>query len=170
MDNMPLEIERKYLIEYPDMDILESISSYNKTYIEQTYLKTEEISGGLRVRKRGNGDNFEYTKTYKRDINKVKRIEIEDKISEDEYNQLLKDADPLNKTIRKYRHCFVYKGKLFELDTYPFWTDRATLEIELETEEEYFEIPKFIKIIKEVTDDLRYRNRSLSREIVNEDI
>ena len=64
----------------------------------------------------------------------------------------------------------MYSGQLFELDIYPFWNDRATLEIELSDENENFELPPFIEVIKEVTDDDRYKNRSLSYEIVNEEI
>ena len=64
----------------------------------------------------------------------------------------------------------MYKGQFFELDIYDFWTDRATLEIELSSEEEKVELPSFIEVIKEVTDDDRYSNRSLSYNVVNEEI
>ena len=46
---------------------------------------------------------------------------------------------------------------------YPFWKDRAILEIELADEDEKIDFPEFIKVIKEVTDDERYKNASLAQ-------
>ena len=169
-DNM-LEIERRFLIEYPDLKKLKAMSEYDITYIEQTYIKgirADEDGGGYRVRKRGKIGEYKYTKTYKKDITPIRRIEIEEEISESEYENLLTKIDNTTKTIRKYRSCFVYEGKMFELDLYPFWEDRAMLEIELENEEEKFKIPEFIKVLKEITDDKRYRNRSIAKSIITE--
>ena len=53
----------------------------------------------------------------------------------------------------------------FEIDIYPFWRDKAVMEIELSSEDEDFEIPHEIKVIKEVTGDKRYKNASLAIEI-----
>lgn len=55
-----------------------------------------------------------------------------------------------------------YEGKYFELDIYPFWNDKAILEIELSSIDEQFSIPETIKIIKEVTDDDSYKNSGLA--------
>lgn len=166
--NQPLEIERKYLIGYPDLSLLEQAEGYSKTEITQTYLKSRSTEFGSRVRKRGAGGVYTYTKTYKRNISMIRRIEIEEEITEAEYRSLLKEADPALKTISKVRHCFHYAGKLFELDIYPFWNDRATLEIELTDESEPFTLPPFVTIIKEVTEDRRYRNRSLAQSVYTE--
>ena len=75
---------------------------------------------------------------------------------------LLLEADPNKKPIRKTRYCFINKNKYFELDVYPFWDDKAILEIELNDENDTFEIPKKIKIIKEVTNDPQYKNYSIA--------
>lgn len=167
---LPLEIERKYLIAYPDITFLEACPNYSKSDICQTYLKNEGSTTGMRIRKRGANGIYKYTKTFKRDITPVKRIELEDEISQQEYKELLKSADPMLKTISKTRHCFSYNNQLFELDIYTFWNDRATLELELENENQKIDFPPFIKVIKEVTGDLRYRNRSLAGNIVTETI
>lgn len=50
-----------------------------------------------------------------------------------------------------------------ELDIYPFWKDKAILEIELASEDEEISIPNEIKIIKEVTDDENYKNANLAK-------
>lgn len=161
----PLEIERKYLIRYPDMAALKQAEGYSKTEIEQTYLKSDGSPFGGRVRKRGAGGKYTYTKTYKRTITAVKRVEIEEEITREEYDSLLKKADPMSRTVKKERHCFIYRGLLFELDIYPFWNDRAILEVELENEDALFFMPPFIEVIKEVTQDLRYRNRSIAKSV-----
>ena len=54
------------------------------------------------------------------------------------------------------------KNKCFEIDIYPFWHDKAILEIELNDENDTFEIPKKIKVIKEVTNDPQYKNSSIA--------
>lgn len=166
--NQPLEIERKYLIGFPDLALLEQAQGYGKTEITQTYLKSQSTEFGSRVRKRGAGGIYTYTKTYKRNISMIRRIEIEEEITKEECEALLKEADPALKTISKVRHCFYYEGKLFELDIYPFWNDRATLEIELSDESEPFALPPFLHIIREVTEDRRYRNRSLAQSVITE--
>ena len=58
-----------------------------------------------------------------------------------------------------------YEGKDFEIDVYPFWQDRAVMEIELADEAEAVKLPPEIEIIKEVTRDRRYTNAALAREI-----
>lgn len=163
------EIERKYLIKYPDIDLLKACENYNATEIWQTYLKNSDNTTGMRIRKRGNNNSFEYTKTFKRDITPLKRIEIEDVITEQEYEQLLKEKDKNLHSIHKFRHCFNYMNQMFELDVYTFWNDRATLELELSREDQKIILPPFIEIIKEVTNDKRYRNRSLAQSVITED-
>lgn len=168
-NNNLYEIERKYLIKYPDIALLESCKNYNASEIWQTYLKSSGNTMGMRIRKRGKNGSYEYTKTFKRDITPVKRIEIEDVITKQEYESLLKDKDENLQTIRKVRHCFDYMNQMFELDIYPFWNDRATLELELSRENQEIILPPFIEVIKEVTNDKRYRNRSLSHIVITED-
>ena len=91
-------------------------------------------------------------------------------IDEAAYRELLLRADPVRRPIEKTRHCFLHGGKLWELDVFPFWADRAFLEIELKDEGERFELPPGIRLIREVTDDIRYTNAALSFEIPEEDI
>ena len=56
------------------------------------------------------------------------------------------------------------------LDVYDFWSDRATAEIELSTEDEEAELPPCLQVIREVTADRRYKNAALAREVVFEEI
>lgn len=72
------------------------------------------------------------------------------------------DADTSKNQIRKTRYCLTYKNQYFEIDVYPFWNDKAIMEIELADENAQIEFPDFIKVIKEVTDDESYKNASLA--------
>ncbi|MEE0858222.1 MAG: hypothetical protein U0M12_01985 [Acutalibacteraceae bacterium] len=167
---LPLEIERKYLIKMPDVAVLEKQPLYMRIEMEQAYLKNQESTAGMRIRKSTLNGKTSYKKTYKKSISSITRIEIEDDITEQGWKDLMFEIDPDSTPIKKVRHCFMYKGQIFELDIYPFWNDRATLELELSSEEQEIELPPFVDVIKEVTDDNRYKNRSLSYEIFTEEI
>ena len=49
-----------------------------------------------------------------------------------------------------------------EIDIFPFSKDKAILEIELNEEQQAFQLPNFIEVIKEVTDDDKYKNVNLA--------
>ena len=49
-----------------------------------------------------------------------------------------------------------------EIDIYPFWKDIAIAEIELNDENQKIELPKKLNVIKEVTNDERYKNVQLA--------
>lgn len=157
----PYEIERKYLIEYPDIKWLENNPSCQRIEIIQTYLKSSK-NEEIRVRQRGINGNYIYFQTTKRKVSDLKRIEIERRLSESEYLKLLMEADTTKRQIRKTRYCLTYENQYFEIDIYPFWKDKAIVEIELSSENEKIIFPKKIKIIKEVTNDNSYKNSSLA--------
>lgn len=158
----PYEIERKYLIEYPDIEWLEQLPNCQRIEIIQTYLRAPE-GDEVRVRQRGTDGNYIYFQTIKRKVSDVKRVEIERRLSKDEYLRLLMDADTNRRQIRKTRYCLTYDNQYFEIDVYPFWEDQAIAEIELSDENAEIKFPEQIKVIKEVTDDDAYKNASLAR-------
>lgn len=157
----PYEIERKFLIEYPDIEALEKNPNSKKVEIIQTYLKADN-GNEVRVRQRGENGNYIYFKTVKKRVDDIKRIEIESRLTKDEYLTLLMDADTNKKQIRKTRYCLTYESQYFEIDIYPFWNDKAIVEIELSDENTQIAFPSFLKVIKEVTDDNNYKNSSLA--------
>ncbi|MBE6018153.1 MAG: helix-turn-helix domain-containing protein [Lachnospiraceae bacterium] len=158
----PFEIERKFLIEYPDTVWLESNPSCQRVEIIQTYLKSAE-GEEVRVRQRGYNGNFIYCKTTKKNVSKVKRVEIEKRLSEKEYLELLMNADTARRQIRKTRYCLTYDGQYFEIDVYPFWDDKAIVELELNSEDQQIHFPKQLKVIREVTEDDAYKNANLAK-------
>ena len=158
----PMEIERKFLIQYPDIKWLESQPNCRKVDIIQTYLLAKE-GDELRIRQRGENGSYIYYKTLKRRITDTTRTEIEERLSQSEYLRLLMEADPGKRPIRKTRYCLTYDNQYFEIDIYPFWSDQATMEIELSDENEEIRFPREIQIIKEITGDVNYENASLAR-------
>ena len=160
---MPLEIERKYLIGFPDLEALEKNPDCVRVDILQTYLKTNVPGESLRVRRWESGGQCLFIRTYKRKLTGMTREEIEDELSPEEYEALLSQADPDCRPIRKRRYRLNENGLCYEIDVYPEWTDRAILEIELKSEDQSIILPDCVSIIREVTDDARYTNHALSR-------
>ncbi len=159
-----LEIERKFLIKYPNKEFLLSLPC-SKSEIEQTYLIGE--NGRFRLRKRGENGNWIYIKTEKHKISETVREEIEIRLTKEEYDKLMKENEIIG-TISKDRYCLMYGGVYYEIDIFPFWKKQAYLEVELSDENEKVIIPDFIKVIKEVTYDSRYKNISLCTNIPDE--
>ncbi len=157
----PFEIERKFLIEYPDLALLESLPNCERIEIIQTYLVSHN-SDEVRVRQRGREGSYIYFKTTKRVVSDIKRVEVEKRLSKDEYLTLLMNADTSKRQIRKDRYCLTSDNLYFEIDVYPFWNDKAIMEIELSDENAEIKFPDFVKVIKEVTDDIAYKNASLA--------
>ena len=72
------------------------------------------------------------------------------------------EADPAKRPIRKTRYCLTYANQYFEIDVYPFWQDKATVEIEMSDENAEIHFPEELKMIREVTDDPSYKNAALA--------
>ena len=64
---MAIEIERKFLIEYPNIAELESNPNCKRVEIIQTYLNSEN-GDEIRVRQRGENGNYIYFKTIKKNV------------------------------------------------------------------------------------------------------
>lgn len=161
--DMPLEIERKFLIAYPHAADLLKQNGCSKTEIAQTYLTPAADGAERRVRMRGADGKYVYTYTEKVFLSAVRRIEREREISEAEYERLLCEADASMRTLKKYRYCIPYGEVVCEIDVYPGITDWAVLEIELRDEAQEIRLPTFVKVIREVTGEKQYSNKYLAR-------
>lgn len=153
------EIEKKFLIEYPDLSALEKYKPF-KAEISQTYLLC--AVGSHRVRKRGANGIYTYFETLKIRVTGSCAEETESIISKEKYDELIKNADPDKHAINKNRYCFLYDGQYFELDVFDFWNDKAFLELELKSENHKFALPPEIKVISDVSDDYHYKNSYLA--------
>ncbi|SEK19914.1 CYTH domain-containing protein [Ruminococcus sp. YRD2003] len=152
-----LEIERKFLVEYPDTDILDVRRSAS---ILQTYLSNGEGDSQRRVRRIIENGFITYKYTEKHFCSASVRVENERTISADEYAELLKQSKgvPVDKT----RYAFDYMGQMFELDCYSFSDRFAILELELLREKQRILFPDNINVLREVTSDHAYSNAALA--------
>ena len=165
MNKNGLEIERKFLIEYPDVKELSLMDRVRILKISQTYLNDDS-----RIRMICEGEKITYIKTVKKHISEITREEKEWEIGKEEYYSSLENKKVGTNTIEKIRYAVDIDGIIYEIDIFEFWNDRAFLEIELESENQDIRIPSFIKVIKEVTFDSRYKNYSLANKIITEEI
>ncbi|MBO5007780.1 MAG: hypothetical protein J6D26_03010 [Clostridia bacterium] len=159
-----LEIEKKFIIRYPDTEYLKSLPDCEYSHIEQIYLLSE---GGRseRIRKRSADGSIKYYHTMKYHITDMTRVEEERLISKEEYECLKHKADPDLNIICKTRYCLPYEGHTLEIDVFPFWDRQAYLEIELQSEDEKYLIPDFINVLCDVTTERKYTNRALAKSI-----
>ena len=159
----PMEIERKYLIGRPDLHALEQKPNCEKVDVIQIYLKSEDPSEERRIRQRGSGGSYVYFMTRKRKVSDLKRVEIEERLSQEEYLSLMVQADPAYRPIVKERYCLSENGLYYEIDIFPEWKDKAIMEIELHSEDQKVIFPEGIEVLREVTDDPAFSNHELAR-------
>lgn len=155
-----LEIERKYLIVYPDEARLAAMDGARVSDIVQTYLLPD--GGERRVRRWTERGEVVFLFTRKGRRKGLSRMEEEYEITEETYRSLLREADPAKYPLHKRRYTIPYGAHTAEIDVYPFMRDRAILEIELRDEDEAVTLPDFVTVIREVTGEREYKNPVLA--------
>lgn len=158
-----LEIERKFLLEFPDLNLLKESFDVRESHILQTYLTENETGVERRIRKITANGHTKYFYTEKVKISELERQEEEKEITLRKFAEYLLEEDTNLKPIVKIRYYFEYRKQTLELDVYNFSTDKATLEIELESKDTYITLPEELKVIREVTEDSRYKNKNLAK-------
>ncbi|MDH7460692.1 CYTH domain-containing protein [Chitinophagaceae bacterium 26-R-25] len=148
---MPLEIERKYLVDHKKWNALDKPAG---KFYRQGYLSTDE-NKTVRIRV---ADSEAYL-TIKGKSTGATRQEFEYEIPLTDAQQML---DSLSESeLSKTRYRVHYKGKLWEVDVFHDANDGLIVaEIELKSEDEQFELPDWV--LQEVTDDARYYNSNLT--------
>lgn len=162
-EEVPKEIERKYLIRMPSPACLAAKAEHHADRILQTYLLDPDAT--TRVRRRERDGTVTYTRTSKVRINALSSYEDERALTEAEYEAALTEADPALSPIEKVRHVFRENGHLFEIDVYPFWDAVAVMEVELTCEDQAVSLPDGITVLAEVTADKRFKNRFLAASV-----
>jgi CYTH domain-containing protein len=159
---IPYEIERKYLIRYPDVEMLLANPQCVHKSMVQMYLLTNRPGETKRIRKVVQDGKTTCYYTHKKRLTSLKRIEEEREISSEEFEQYAMQSDPMLSPIMKDRYCIYEDEVCYEIDVFPFWGRQAYLEIELTSEEQQVTIPDYIEVIREVSDDPAYSNRALA--------
>ena len=158
----PMETRRKYLIARPDPAMLDTRPNCQRVEITQAYLRSEIPGETIRIRQRGRDGSYVYFKTRKRRLD-GKRIEMEERLTRHEFRELLMQADPEYRTIRKDRWCLSENGLYYNIDLYPGWNDRALLEVELYSAGDEVRFPEGIEVIREVTGEKEFTNPCIAR-------
>lgn len=163
LTNDNVEIEKKWLI---DKDNIKYDLSEAKVYeIEQTYIN---FSPEIRVR-RVNGSQYSFTLKKNMSEDGMVRDEFDFLITEDEYNELI--SKKVGETILKTRYKLLRDNQIITIDIFKGDLEGlAYLEIEFANMEEAnsFETPDWV--LKDVTDDVRYKNASLAQYGLPENI
>ncbi len=156
-----LEIEKKYLIAMPDVAALIQKGA-TPSHIVQTYL-----DGGLgvseRVRKRTYENETVYTHTVKKHLGGIVRSEDETVITKAEYDSLLCRVERGTHPVEKTRYVLRENGYTYEFDVFPFWQDKAVLEIELPNETVEPLLPDYVTVLADVSTDKNYTNHALAK-------
>lgn len=133
--------------------------------LKQAYLKLADGSE-LRVRRRDTVDGHRsFFRTTKRFVRPGVKEENEDLITQYQYNRyLLNYLEKGTNPVWKRLDVFIYKNQVFELQTFikPV-KGLQILEIELLDENEPIELPPFITIDREVTNDPSYTSHAIAR-------
>lgn len=156
----PLEIERKFLIKYPDTSYLEELGC-KKVEIRQDYLPTLD-NKIRRIRQAIIDGEKKYFYTEKIRLSDTVRIEREKELSEEEYDELVPEIAPEAHPIIKTRYYYTPEDLWFQIDLYPEWPDKALVEVGLRTETTPVDVPDWMDVIREVTADKRYKNEYLA--------
>ncbi|OGG58929.1 hypothetical protein A3C89_03520 [Candidatus Kaiserbacteria bacterium RIFCSPHIGHO2_02_FULL_50_50] len=166
---VPIEFERKYTVRLTEA--IPPIPSSVRVLITQDYLVATNPGVVERVRSRGQDATLLYYHTTKKPTGVCgESVEVERRISEREYLELLARKDPCRHTVVKERTCFVYRDQYFELDVFADTRlPHALLEIELLSEQQTVELPSFLDIIEEVTGDAAWSNFSIAHRLAQKD-
>ena len=161
--DLPLEIERKFLVAMPEESELWK-HAVRCIGITQTYLLGTREGASRRIRRSEEEGTVTYTSTEKTRIDMLQRIEIERELSEEEYRELQKQADPERQILHKTRWCVPVGDLVAEIDVFEGFSQYAYCEVELPTPQTPYELPEFLNVIREVTEDKRFTNAAISRD------
>jgi len=156
---IPVKKEKKFLLK--DIISLDSLNKFNyvATEIEQYYIDTganDKYERRLRKTTYKDGINYYYCIQGKEKYG-IKRIMLERKISEKEFENILENSKIVSE-LGKKRYTFVYNKQYFKLDIFD---NLSILEVSCMEGNNKIKFPDGINVIKEVTDDIDYQNINL---------
>lgn len=158
----PTKIRKKFLVEIPDLNWLESLPNCRRVEIIQTYLRSKEDEE-VRIRQWGADSSYIFYMTRKKKDASGNTIKTERRLSQKEYLSRLMDADFSRRQICKTRYCLTHDTLYYEIDLYPFWENQAMVEVEVNYDDQELRLLGHLKVIREVTGDPRYTNTALAK-------
>lgn len=154
-----VEIERKWLIDKKDIPYNLKDKNVDVYDILQTYLCFDPE---MRVRNYNNGKSYEFTMKTNMTKDGLVRDEVNIDINKEQYDNLIKKKE--GNTIHKTRYQFYDKGEIIAIDIFHGDLDGlAYMEIEFASKEESDKFKDPDWVIKDITDDINYKNGHLAR-------
>ena len=152
----PIQKQHKYIVKDIDFNKLNE-KDIVKLNINQAIIKDDNKD--IMYRKIIKDNEESDKKIIKIDTNNNgEREVIKRQITKEEYYENIKGHE----IIKKDRFCFIYKEQYFRLDI--FEEGLQLLEIEETNKTKEIEIPEFIKVEREVTSDINYRNSNIAKK------
>ena len=158
---VPMIAKRKFLVAMPDVETLKERYGALALDMMQTYLRVTTPNIERRIRQQENGEDYLYFYTEKHLMPDGTKWDTEKPISEKAYIRYLMEGDSSLHSVRKTKYRFIYEGRRFELDVYPFSTEKAVLFMYAGGADAV--MPPEIRMLREVTGDAAYKNRQLAR-------
>jgi adenylate cyclase len=157
-----IEIERKFLLRAaPSPDVLAAHGAVPRRLV-QVYL--EAPPSGRRVRRIEHADGrIEHRLTRKERLRAFAFHEVEERIDASRYEELLLQADPERRPVRKIRHVVAHGSQVLEIDVFEVPPGLVLLEVELGHDDEPVIVPDWLGEWRDVTGDPAYQNANLAR-------
>ncbi|MBQ2137904.1 MAG: AAA family ATPase [Erysipelotrichaceae bacterium] len=163
-NNEPVEKFNRYLVEVND-DVLNRMkeeTSYSKSHIVQYYLLSDNgYERRIRAKEKNGETMYSYAEANYLSTNE--RVKVDRVLTERQYKDYFHQIDPEFNVIDKNRYSFMYKNLFFKLEVFDFDTSKGILTVDQPSDGRQVEIPDYINVLKDVSDDLNYKNYYLAK-------
>lgn len=163
-EDKSVEVFKKYLVEFND-DVLANVKkekNYTEVHIVQHFLKSiPGFEKRIRRRERNGNTTYYYSENTYSKVNE--RTKTDKLLSNRGYTDLFKEIDTDLNPIIKDRYSFIYDGMFYRLDVFDFDKTKALLSCQVLEGERAIRIPLYFKVLKEVTDEEKYKNYFLAK-------
>ena len=152
-------LKERFIVKDVSYDLL---PAHQAVEIQQIYLHSKARDEEISIRKRGQDDSFLYF--LRRTRRGPSRVTEEELIDEQQFENLRKLIDPKTEVLSKKRICFLWKNRLFELDSYGGGHEGlSVLAVEpADDGKREAEIPPFVRIERNITGNPRFSEKSLA--------
>ncbi|MCR4633686.1 MAG: AAA family ATPase [Erysipelotrichaceae bacterium] len=163
-EGAPVQKFNRYLVEVDD-EVLERFTkeaNYSTSHIVQHYLRSDN-GYERRIRSRECGPDVLYTYSEANYLSTHERVKVDRVLTERQYKDYFHQVDPELNVIDKTRYSFIKKGLFFKLEVFDFDKTKGILTVDEPSDGRQVEIPDYIRLIKDVTGDLNYKNYYLAK-------
>lgn len=163
-ESKPVEKFHKYLIEVND-EVLKKFAeedNYSTSHIVQHYLISDN-GNERRIRRRERDNDVLYSYSEANYLSTNERIKVDRVLTERQYKDYSHQIDKNLNPTDKMRYAFINNDSFFKLDVFNFDTTKGILSTESRVGEDEPKLPEYIKVIKDVTGDVNFKNYYLAK-------